>query len=678
MIEAELPDGTILEFPDGTPDNVVQRAVRKQLGFAPGVRETRPLTTEGLDIAGSTAGALTGAKAGAALGAAGGPFAPVTVPIGALAGGIAGGALGYGISREAQQLADRVIGAAPAESVGEMAGRVGETLSEGATAEALGRAGGRVLTGALGAGARAAGRVSDIGTSLGGYAGRTATKILREAAGDRLPAIQAALREAPSGATPAQAIAPANAPLLQAILLKGSERAPNVFGNIIAEQKREATRFLAGLAGGQSQTAARQSVISEQRQLRERLIPQLNIEIDAANTAGRLFPRLVGEANLMAGAAAESVQDVRRLTETAQRATEAAQRVTPVPGMPRAPVQYTYAGELAQRAERVAESAAEGSLLFGEAARFSRAAANSLAAHGLKPLESAPIVASIQRMLQNPKTMPGNDVLEGAARNVIDDINKWTRNGGVIDGWALDSIRKNSVIAAIARLRPGIDASSQARLSASVMSDIKPLIVKAIEDAGGDGYGRYLRSYADGMQQIDQKKMGAKLLKLYNQKPNQFVRLVEGDMPKEVEKILGPGNFDLAASLPPATMQNLTAIARQITANKDVTKQATAGGIMATEVMRSNISQFRSPNFLNPGIAFFNRASAIIENRLGKGVMKRLTNAALSTATLEEALSKLPASERSKVLRVLSEPLPGMRTTAERAAVGSLLSGQQQ
>jgi hypothetical protein len=677
MSDAALADALYSKYYSDIPKQQYLRS----LGLAPetpGVRETRPITTSGLDIAGATGGALTGAKAGAALGAAGGPFAPVTVPIGALAGGIAGGALGYGMSREAQQLADRAIGAAPAESVGEMAGRVGENLYEGATAEALGRAGGRVLTGALGAGARAAGRVSDIGTSLGGYAGRTATKILREAAGDRLPAIQAALREAPAGATPAQAIAPANAPLLQAILQKGSERAPNVFGNIIAEQKREATRFLAGLAGGQSQTAARQSVISDQGQLRERLIPQLNIEIDAANTAGRLLPRFAGEANLMAGAAAESVQDVRRLTDTAQRATEAAQRVTPVPGMPRAPVRYTYAGELAQNAERVAESAAKGSLLFGEAARFSRAAANSLEAHGLKPLESAPIVSSIQRMLQDPKTMPGNDVLEGAARNVIDDINKWTRNGGVIDGWALDSIRKNSVIAAIARLRPGIDASSQARLSASVMSDIKPLIVKAIEDAGGDGYGRYLRAYADGMQQIDQKKMGAKLLKLYNQQPNQFVRLVEGDMPKEVEKILGPGNFDLAASLPPATMQGLTAIARQITANKDVAEQATAGGIMATEVMRSNISQFRSPNFLNPGIAFFNRASSIIENRLGKGVMERLTNAARSTATLEEALSKLPASERNKVLRVLSEPLPGMRTTVERAAVGGLFSGQQQ
>lgn len=644
----------------------------------PGVRETAPLTTTGLDIAGSTAGALTGAKAGAVLGAAGGPFAPVTVPIGALAGGIAGGTLGYGISREAQQLADRAIGAAPAESVGEMAGRVGENLEEGATAEALGRAGGRVLTGAIGMGARAAGRVADIGTTVGGYSGRTASRILREAAGDRLPAVQAALRGAPSGATPSQAIADANAPSLQSVLQKSAERAPNFFSNVLAEQDREATRFLAGLAGGSTQTAARQSVISDQGQLRDRLIPQLNIEMDAANTAGRFLPRLAGDANLMAGAAAESVQDVRRMTDVAQRATQAAQRTTPVPGMPRAPVQYTYAGELAKRAESIAQSAAKGSLRFGEAARFSKAAANSLEAHGLKPLESAPIIESIKRMMQNPKTMAGNDVLEGAARNVIDDITKWTKNGGVIDAWALDSIRKNSVNAAIARLRPGLDASSQAKLSASVINDIKPLIINAVQDAGGDGYGRYLQNYAAGMRQIDQKKAGAQLLKLYKQQPEKFVRMVDGDLPKEVEKILGPGNFDLSQNLAPETMQGLTAIAKQVVSNKTATAQALTGNLMAAEIMQDNISQFRSPNFLNAGIALFNRASSIIEKRLGKSVMNKLTNAARSTSTLEEALSKLPASERNKVLRVLSEPLPGMRTTVERAAVSGLFSGQQQ
>ena len=32
MIEAELPDGTILEFPEGTDQSVIQRVVKQRLG----------------------------------------------------------------------------------------------------------------------------------------------------------------------------------------------------------------------------------------------------------------------------------------------------------------------------------------------------------------------------------------------------------------------------------------------------------------------------------------------------------------------------------------------------------------------------------------------------------------------------------------------------------------------
>ena len=34
MIEAELPDGTILEFPDGTDKAVIQRVVKQRLGVS--------------------------------------------------------------------------------------------------------------------------------------------------------------------------------------------------------------------------------------------------------------------------------------------------------------------------------------------------------------------------------------------------------------------------------------------------------------------------------------------------------------------------------------------------------------------------------------------------------------------------------------------------------------------
>ena len=44
MIEAELPDGTILEFPDGTDPSVIQRTVKRVLGVGDVVED--PLADE--------------------------------------------------------------------------------------------------------------------------------------------------------------------------------------------------------------------------------------------------------------------------------------------------------------------------------------------------------------------------------------------------------------------------------------------------------------------------------------------------------------------------------------------------------------------------------------------------------------------------------------------------------
>lgn len=54
--------------------------------------------------------------------------------------------------------------------------------------------------------------------------------------------------------------------------------------------------------------------------------------------------------------------------------------------------------------------------------------------------------------MRNPE-FAGNDVIEGAVKNFGDDVVKWTNSGGVIDAFALDSLRKNSVNAAIEKLR---------------------------------------------------------------------------------------------------------------------------------------------------------------------------------------------------------------------------------
>lgn len=118
-------------------------------------------------------------------------------------------------------------------------------------------------------------------------------------------------------------------------------------------------------------------------------------------------------------------------------------------------------------------------------------------------------MSSLDNILANPK-FAGADELSTTVRQLKNDIAQWQNAGGVIDAWALDSIRKNSVNAAVRQL--SADPKQQKQLAAKVMSEVKPLLIGAVEEAGGTGYGKYLSDYAAGMQKIGQAKLGAKAL----------------------------------------------------------------------------------------------------------------------------------------------------------------------
>ena len=577
---------------------------------------------------------------GALLGSALGPL-----------GTVGGAGLGYGAASEAFNLLEERLGLRKPRTPAQAAEEAAKGVLTGATFEAGGRG---VIQPLVEKGARAIARGTGALSDIGEFGKIRAGKIARESLGEDLAAARKVLSEAADDLSAAQALAPLNQPVTQALLARAASRDPKFFTNLLGAQEANRLRTLQQVAGGPDQTAAREAQIELKRLLNERLIPTLEREIGAANIAGKLKPAFDQQAARFGEAAAGKVQDVRRMAPASERL--ATTEVTPVPGQPRAPQRYTYIGELAQKADEVADQAANASLAFGEARRFAQAASQSLEAHGLRPLTSERVISALQTKLSDPRVAPGNRDLQVAINQIGRELQAWTNNNGVIDAWAIDTIRKNAVNGVVRRLYQGADQNTQRQVAAKITNEVRPLLVEAVESAGGSGYGQYLKDYSLGAQAIAQTKLGGEALKLYQSNPDQFVKLVEGNSPEVIEKIFGPGSFNYFKEMSVNTQNRLARVAEEIKRGEVIKAQATAGESALVDLIKENLPSFRLPNVFNVLATTTNKALAILEKRLGKDTLAALTEGAKSAGNFQRLLDTLPAAERSRVLATLNDP----------------------
>jgi hypothetical protein len=605
------------------PDAIPKRSFMQEYGY--------PVLEGGLMAAGGIVGGAPGLVAGPA----------------ALATGAAGAGLGYAAAKQIENIIDQQTGKAKPQPLSAKLGEAGLDVLTGIAYDM----GGRLIIPPL---AKAAGWVWD--TATGKLIQVKAGNIIRELAGSELSKVKGALASAPKEMSLGEATANLNTPGLQTLQTRMNALDPNATAALATAKEQSQLNQLQQIAGGSTQTASKNAQAASKNALNARLIPALTTELNAANIAGQELPRLQGEADRFAQAAANKVQDVRRFTAAGERAGERAANTVTVAGQPRVPGRYTYMGELEKKAEVEAAKAAEGSLAFGEASRFAQAGADSLAAYGLKPLKSDAIVSAIARKSTNPE-FAGNDIIESALKNVAEDIAKWTSKGGVIDAWALDSIRKNSVNATVRKLNPSMDQTQQKNLAAEVITQIKPVIIDAIEGAGGTGYGKYLSDYAVGRQAIAQTKLGAKAMQLYNDSPDKFIALVEGNSPKEVERVFGPGNYNIAKEMSYQAFLKLKGVSSELSQAKEMAKQAGAGEGGGAELYGKVMNKFRDgyrvPNLLSSKVAVTNEALAALESKIDAKLMDTLREGTKSGRSLLDTINLLPASDRTLVLRAL-------------------------
>jgi hypothetical protein len=272
-------------------------------------------------------------------------------------------------------------------------------------------------------------------------------------------------------------------------------------------------------------------------------------------------------------------------------------------------------------------------------------------------------------------------LISGAVKNVADDIAKWTGQGGVIDANALEAIRKNSVNAAIAQLRPGADATAQRNLAAGVLAKIKPAIDDAIEGAGGTGWRDYLTTHAKGMRNIAEKKLTGEAAQLWKTDKDAFVRLVQNESPDAVEKVLGPGSYNIAKELSDNTMSVLQKQADKRLTELAIKEQVSEGGAALSQLLKQETSRFRFPSFLSFWASASNKTLSELEQRIGAKTMSQLTQAMKTPQGAADLLETLPATERNRVINLMTKPQtwkPGTAAAANVAVRNALAPEESQ
>lgn len=493
------------------------------------------------------------------------------------------------------------------------------------------------------------------------FTGQLATikagKISREVAGDRIGAIRAALAAAPDDLTAAQATAGIQNDALQA-LYKFSSRTDEMSMKL----KQQAAADLADLqraAGSANATEARSIYDQSIKRLNQLTADMRNIELQAANQAAQTINRLAPQAaqrqasmvnalrgGIPVGQPLPGQATVSPVTEAAQQAATAAK------GKPG----FLSAGDRAKEWQETSD-------IFADIARQRRAEAGfierqigSLEDYGLRPLDAGSIIGAIDSRLTQPGLRASSNVTK-VLQAVKDDIANLTeKGGGVIDANDLYTLRKEGINERIMQIMGQTDPKISAKVTRKVLGEVRPLIDDAIEQAGGTGWRDYLKTYSQGMQAIDQNAMAAQAAKLFQDSPQEYVRLVRGNNPDAVEAIFGPGSYDIFKEMG-SKMPTLEKLASNIERTAGIEIAAKEGKERLSEVIGNVGRTFpRLPNLLSRETAIGNLTFSELEKRLDRKVLAKLREGALSGKNALELLNALPSIERSKVLKVLTDP----------------------
>jgi hypothetical protein len=275
-----------------------------------------------------------------------------------------------------------------------------------------------------------------------------------------------------------------------------------------------------------------------------------------------------------------------------------------------------------------------------------------LADHGLKPLDAGNITASLDSTMNAPGTR-ASPILTKTLQAIKDDIATLTeKGGGVIDAHDLYTLRKEGISERIAQLLGPTDPKTSSKLTAKVLTQVRPMIDKAIEDAGGTGWSKYLNTYSQGMQAIDQKAMAAEAMRLFKDSPKAYVDLVRGNSPDAVEAIFGKGSYDIFKEMG-SKMPTLEKVASDLERTKSMSEASQRGVQELGNIMDPKTFKLRFP-FFGKTASVANMVIGDLENRVSASTMAKLREGMATNQSTLDLLNTVPTADKNEILKALA------------------------
>jgi hypothetical protein len=395
--------------------------------------------------------------------------------------------------------------------------------------------------------------------------------------------------------------------------------------------------------------------------------------LDQANIANRVAPGLRQGIAQREAEAAQATGVVRNLERAAGQAEQRANTTLRPEGEPRVPGRYTYMGELPKTADRYATSFAEMSRQRGNEARFLKSQIDSLERSGLREISDAPIIGQIRKTLQTEgqRGELNTTILNGVAAE-IDRLKNL--GGGQLMARDLAFFRREGINDVIGKLLPNADDATK-KNAARIVMQLKPAIDKAIVDAGGKDWPKYLSRYSKLRDFEDQMAAsGAILQRLRSETGKESVpQLMRALGPGEEQfaKRITKGATELKDIFTPNQMKTviepIEKEVQRMTAAAELKKGVT-GAISPGQVAGSDMPQL--PQFINAKITVTNAILRQLGKDANTPVSKRV---AQILANEPETFAKMAANRSNDPASIMA------RDWLQKATVGSaILMGQQQ